>query len=261
MATPDGIFNVGTYRIRWHAEPITAAKPSSSGGAFAIALYRVVLDFPDDREFAPVAVIKLGYHRAATQDQPFANPAIDRRTFRTAGGNARFEGLRRDLAARLSGGLRLYLESADGIKPAEQTAGAGTGSYRAVCAGLPIRCCRCRPCKSARRDRTRNPSPFALRRDRLASPSTSGFACTWLWDQQATRTAGSSVGVDTARLRVLPETALQPPLGQGCYWLRRSTASKASIGSTAASVPAAGGRDVPMRPRGCCSNAAPRSPT
>ena len=68
MAAPDGSFDLGPYRIHWHAERLTSPRRSTSfplagQGQFTIALYRVVLDFPDNREFAPVATTKLGYHR------------------------------------------------------------------------------------------------------------------------------------------------------------------------------------------------------
>jgi len=75
MATPDGVFPLGRYSIRWHAERITAPQKSmaasgSGPGPFTVALYRIVLDFPDDREFAPVTVTKLGYDREKTAAQP-----------------------------------------------------------------------------------------------------------------------------------------------------------------------------------------------
>jgi hypothetical protein len=42
-----------------------------------------------------------------------------------------------------------------------------------------------------------------------------GFASIWLWDQAATRTAGALVGIDIARVRVVPEPALRPPIDTG----------------------------------------------
>jgi general secretion pathway protein I len=67
METPDGTLDLGAYRIRWRAERIGAARLStaypSGEGRFTVALYRLVFDFPDDRDFAPVEVTKLGYHR------------------------------------------------------------------------------------------------------------------------------------------------------------------------------------------------------
>jgi len=75
MATPDGVLDLGAYRIRWHASRIGEVTRNSAGlnggeGGFAVALYRVVLDFPDYREFAPVEVTILGYHRATVPERP-----------------------------------------------------------------------------------------------------------------------------------------------------------------------------------------------
>jgi prepilin-type N-terminal cleavage/methylation domain-containing protein len=79
MATPDGTFGLGAYRIRWHAERITAPRrgtgfPFAGEGPFTVALYRIVLDFPDDRQFAPMEVTKLGYHRETASGPPSAEP-------------------------------------------------------------------------------------------------------------------------------------------------------------------------------------------
>jgi|ERR1700722_165110 prepilin-type N-terminal cleavage/methylation domain-containing protein len=75
MATPEGMLDLGTYRIRWRAERIgterqSAEFPLGDKGHFTVALYRVVLDFPDDREFAPVQVTKFGYHRETVPGEP-----------------------------------------------------------------------------------------------------------------------------------------------------------------------------------------------
>jgi prepilin-type N-terminal cleavage/methylation domain-containing protein len=80
MATPDGTFDLGTYRIRWRSEPLTAAFHSTSfpfpgQGQFLVALYRVTLDFPDDLAFAPVTVTKLGYHRETSSGPPSGEPS------------------------------------------------------------------------------------------------------------------------------------------------------------------------------------------
>jgi general secretion pathway protein I len=79
MVTPDGDFDIGPYRIRWQATPITPlernAAPGGSGpGQFTVALYRVVLDFPDDQQFAPIAVTKLGYHSDKAPGPPSREP-------------------------------------------------------------------------------------------------------------------------------------------------------------------------------------------
>jgi len=42
-----------------------------------------------------------------------------------------------------------------------------------------------------------------------------GFVSLWLWDQEAVRQAAEAIGVDAARLQVLPETALLPPAADG----------------------------------------------
>jgi prepilin-type N-terminal cleavage/methylation domain-containing protein len=66
MESPEGSFDLGSYRIRWRAVRIGAELQSSgfpSGkGRFKIALYRVLIDFPDESEFAGVEITKLGYH-------------------------------------------------------------------------------------------------------------------------------------------------------------------------------------------------------
>lgn len=80
MAVPDGVFDLGSYRIRWRSERITATFdstgfPLSDRGQFSVALYRVTLDFPDDLAFAPVTVTKLGYHREAASHPPSGEPS------------------------------------------------------------------------------------------------------------------------------------------------------------------------------------------
>ena len=66
MEAPGGSFDLGSYRIRWRAQRIGAVRQSSgypSGrGRFTVALYRMVLDVPDDPKFTPLEVTKLGYH-------------------------------------------------------------------------------------------------------------------------------------------------------------------------------------------------------
>lgn len=71
MEAPEGSFDAGTYRIRWRSEPIGDALQSraypSGKGRFQIALYRLVLDFPERPQFAAVEVTKLGYHLSASR--------------------------------------------------------------------------------------------------------------------------------------------------------------------------------------------------
>ena len=79
MATPEGNFDLGAYRIHWRAERIGAVRQSSgfpSGkGRFTIALYHLVLDFPGERAVPDVEVTKLGYQREGPPDQPSAEDA------------------------------------------------------------------------------------------------------------------------------------------------------------------------------------------
>ena len=76
MDAPQGSFDLGSYRIRWRAQRIGAVRQSSgypSGrGHFTVALYRVVLDVPDDPKFTPLEVTKLGYHPIDSASNPSA---------------------------------------------------------------------------------------------------------------------------------------------------------------------------------------------
>lgn len=70
MATPSGEIDLGAYRIRWRAERIgpiqqSTEYPTGEPGKFTVALYRIVVDFPGNANFAPLEVTKLGYHRVA----------------------------------------------------------------------------------------------------------------------------------------------------------------------------------------------------
>jgi prepilin-type N-terminal cleavage/methylation domain-containing protein len=77
METPEGTFDLGSYRIRWRAEPIGAMRQSggfpSGKGRFTIGLYRVVLDFPEERRFPGVEVTKLGYHLEVPSGRPLGD--------------------------------------------------------------------------------------------------------------------------------------------------------------------------------------------
>ena len=79
MEAPEGDLDLSVYRIHWHAERLGAARQStgfpSGQGRFAIALYRIVLDFPGDPSVPAIAVTKLGYHRERLPDQPAAEEA------------------------------------------------------------------------------------------------------------------------------------------------------------------------------------------
>ena len=76
MEAPQGSFDLGSYRIRWRAQRIGAERQSngypSGRGRFTVALYRVVLDVPDDAKFPPLEVTKLGYHLIDLPGNPSA---------------------------------------------------------------------------------------------------------------------------------------------------------------------------------------------
>ena len=69
----------------WLGHTASAGMPSTSAswhlypeggeGRFTVALFRVILDFPDNREFAPVEVTKLGYLRENEPGSPPNEPA------------------------------------------------------------------------------------------------------------------------------------------------------------------------------------------
>jgi prepilin-type N-terminal cleavage/methylation domain-containing protein len=65
MEQPEGTFDVGEYRIRWKAFPIGEVRRNTdyagAPGRFSVALYRVVLDFPDNPAVTAVELTKLGY--------------------------------------------------------------------------------------------------------------------------------------------------------------------------------------------------------
>jgi prepilin-type N-terminal cleavage/methylation domain-containing protein len=64
--SPEGTFDLGSYRIHWRAEQLEAPRQStaypSGKGRFVVALYRITFDFPGEGQFPPVEVTKLGYH-------------------------------------------------------------------------------------------------------------------------------------------------------------------------------------------------------
>jgi general secretion pathway protein I len=72
MASPQGVFDLGSYHIEWSAQLLGSVRQSSrypSGrGIFKVALYRITLSFPDDGEIAPITVTRLGYHRDNVPD-------------------------------------------------------------------------------------------------------------------------------------------------------------------------------------------------
>jgi hypothetical protein len=122
------------------------------------------------------------------------------------------------LAAQMSRGARLYLESAAGVEL--PGLGHGRRRYWLVSRGL---CRFFRVPLPPHADRSRQLEAIALEIRRLSPFAqtgshlhlAAGFASVWLWDEQATQAAGSRAGVDVARLRVLPETALRPAVPDG----------------------------------------------
>ena len=68
MATPQGTFDLGTYRIAWNSQLVGEVHQSSrypaGRGIFKVALYRITFSFIGGMETAPLAVRhELGYHR------------------------------------------------------------------------------------------------------------------------------------------------------------------------------------------------------
>lgn len=72
MATPQGTFDLGSYRIEWTAQQLGDVRQSSrypaGRGIFKVALYRVMFTFPGDPETAPISVTRLGYRRDDVPD-------------------------------------------------------------------------------------------------------------------------------------------------------------------------------------------------
>ena len=67
MATPQGTFDLGTYRIAWNSQLVGEVHQSSrypaGRGIFKVALYRITFSFIGGMETAPLAVTRLGYRR------------------------------------------------------------------------------------------------------------------------------------------------------------------------------------------------------
>jgi prepilin-type N-terminal cleavage/methylation domain-containing protein len=67
MATPQGTFDLGTYRIAWSSQLIGEVRQSSrypaGRGIFKVGLYRITFSFIGDTQTAPIAVTRLGYRR------------------------------------------------------------------------------------------------------------------------------------------------------------------------------------------------------
>jgi general secretion pathway protein I len=67
MATPQGTFDLGTYRILWTSQLLGDVHRSSrypaGQGIFEVALYRMTFTFPGDGDTAPISVTRIGYRR------------------------------------------------------------------------------------------------------------------------------------------------------------------------------------------------------
>ena len=120
------------------------------------------------------------------------------------------------LLSRLSVPPRLYVQKTDQV---QQPTGRRGRRYWVVARGL------CRffrvplvPNAAA----ARQLDALALQIKRLSPFAETGshhdlgaqFVSLWLWDQQAAQQAAEAVGVDLARILVLPETALRPPAAE-----------------------------------------------
>lgn len=77
MEHPQGIFNLGSYAIRWTSEVMDPPRQSSGypagRGSFMVALYRVTLSFPGSA-VAPVAVTRVGYRKLSSTSPISASP-------------------------------------------------------------------------------------------------------------------------------------------------------------------------------------------
>ncbi len=121
------------------------------------------------------------------------------------------------LAARLSPPPRLFFETAAGVEAPP----AGRGRRYWI-----VGRSRCRFFKAPlvpAASHGRQLAALALEVQRLSPFAETGwhlhlgadFAAIWVWDQATTRAAASAAGIDVARLRVVPEPAMQPAAEDG----------------------------------------------
>src|SRR5438876_3223281 len=121
------------------------------------------------------------------------------------------------LAARLSPPPRLFFETPTGVE--EPPPGRGRRYWivaRSLCRFFKVPLL-------AGASRGRQLDALTLEVKRLSPFDNTGwhlhlgddFALIWLWDQSATRDAAAAVGIDVARLRVMPEPAMQSPGDEG----------------------------------------------
>jgi hypothetical protein len=121
------------------------------------------------------------------------------------------------MLSRLSVPPRLYVQKADRV---QQPTGRRGRRYWVVSRGL---CRFFRVPLVPNAAVARQSEALALQIKRLAPFAETGshhdlgthFASLWLWDQRAVQQAAETVGVDLARISVLPETALRPPAADG----------------------------------------------
>ena len=76
METPDGVFDLGSYRIRWTSALLEGPRQSgrypSGTGVFKLALYHLTFSFPDDPGVPPIELTQMGYRRDRLLGQPAA---------------------------------------------------------------------------------------------------------------------------------------------------------------------------------------------
>jgi hypothetical protein len=117
------------------------------------------------------------------------------------------------LAARLSPAPRLFFETASGVE--EPPPGRGRRYWivaRSLCRFFKV------PLLPGA-SRARQLDALGLEVKRVSPFDDTGWhlhlgadsASIWVWDQGLTRSAAAAAGIDIGRLRVVPETAMQPP--------------------------------------------------
>jgi hypothetical protein len=126
------------------------------------------------------------------------------------------------LVSRLSAAPRLYLHTTNGVR---EPVGRRGRRYWVVSRAL----CRFFKVPLAAEAAVSNQlDALALQVARLSPFAETGshfhftedFVSLWLWDLQAVRNAGEAIGVDVARLWILPETALLPAAEEGVRLVR-----------------------------------------
>ena len=79
MEQPDGLLDLGSYVIQWSSQIVEPPRQSSrypaGRGVFQVGLYAVSLSFPNDRNLAPVRVMRMGFHRDKAAEKFPGGPA------------------------------------------------------------------------------------------------------------------------------------------------------------------------------------------